>query len=377
MSAASQTQQSNGVSPPRLVGLDYLRFLAAMAAVSFHYLYRGQINGTYLSMNFEPVSDHVRFAHFGVQLFFVISGFVIVWSAENKDWLGFARGRFVRLWPAYVFGMTLTALITVWYGREPFSTSLVQWLANLSFVAPAFGLDFMDGVYWTIVMELIFYFWIALLLMSGNFRKLLPGFCVAWMVLIVVNEFWFDSGVLRTVALTRYGAWFLSGIITYLIVSRGYALLHVLLLAVAVELTMAASILEQFELARDYGVQAQPISAAMANGVCLISFGVTIVFGRKFKDGWLPAALGGMTYPLYLIHQHIGYMFLSRLSESMNKWLAVALTMMLVLAMSWFIWRFWERAVAGHLNRLLKPMESKIGQIVNRIGIRKSAAVGS
>jgi peptidoglycan/LPS O-acetylase OafA/YrhL len=51
-----------------------------------------------------------------VPAFFVISGFVIAYSAEGRTATGFAIARFSRIYPTFVFCMTLTCLAIAFLG---------------------------------------------------------------------------------------------------------------------------------------------------------------------------------------------------------------------------------------------------------------------
>src|SRR4029077_11654108 len=99
----------------------------------------------------------LKYGYFGVQLFFVISGFVIAYSARDRSFIDFTIARVARIYPGFVVCMTATFLITVVLGAPRFHATINQWLANLAIVAPAFKQAFMDGAYWSIVYEIIFY----------------------------------------------------------------------------------------------------------------------------------------------------------------------------------------------------------------------------
>ena len=82
----------------RLTNLDGLRGLAALAVLLYHY--------TSIFPRFwpeaEPTGFLVDFGGFGVHLFFIISGFVILMTLEKR---GASRDfiiyRFIRLYPRY------------------------------------------------------------------------------------------------------------------------------------------------------------------------------------------------------------------------------------------------------------------------------------
>lgn len=94
---------------------------------------------------------------FGVVLFFLISGFVIPFSLYNGAGLKrFFISRFFRLYPVFWVAVLLNVWIGPFIGREDFT--FIQIFANLTMVPRVWGQDMIDGVYWTLFVELIFYF---------------------------------------------------------------------------------------------------------------------------------------------------------------------------------------------------------------------------
>ena len=89
--------RSGGSADQRNGLLDLLRFAAAMTVTVYHFLYRGAQDGGYLDFSFGAAGVSVSLGYLGVNLFFMISGFVIIWSATGRDWYGFSVGRLARL----------------------------------------------------------------------------------------------------------------------------------------------------------------------------------------------------------------------------------------------------------------------------------------
>ncbi|PKH03413.1 hypothetical protein CXF72_06280 [Psychromonas sp. MB-3u-54] len=83
----------------RLYILDFLRFFAALCVVFYHYIYWSV--EPELVIYFSPMSQIFQYGNLGVQLFFMISGFVICWSAVGKTRIEFISSRFARLYPTY------------------------------------------------------------------------------------------------------------------------------------------------------------------------------------------------------------------------------------------------------------------------------------
>ena len=102
---------------PRIRVLDGLRLFAALMVVSYHY--------------FGFVSMPTAYGWLGVELFFLISGFVICMSSMGHTVGQFATSRIVRLFPAYWFGVLLTsAVLLIWEVRQ--APSLGEIAVNLT-----------------------------------------------------------------------------------------------------------------------------------------------------------------------------------------------------------------------------------------------------
>jgi peptidoglycan/LPS O-acetylase OafA/YrhL len=72
-----------------------------------------------------------KYGFLGVPAFFVISGFVIAYSAERRTAVGFVIARFSRLYSTFDFCMTLTFLAILMWGPPHFKATPAQWFANL------------------------------------------------------------------------------------------------------------------------------------------------------------------------------------------------------------------------------------------------------
>lgn len=96
----------------------------------------------------------------GVLLFFIVSGFVIPASfsqgAGRLEGLRmFAIRRFFRLYPAYWLSIAGALVTTWWAWRRPIDVELVA--ANITMLQRIFGQRHIQGLYWTLEVELIFY----------------------------------------------------------------------------------------------------------------------------------------------------------------------------------------------------------------------------
>ncbi len=139
----------------RLTELDALRGFAALAVVIFHY--SGEKNGFNLGC-------------MGVDLFFIISGFVILMTLErcNKP-MDFVVGRFSRLYPPYwatIFFIVALMLVMPFISSELYhwQNDLIDYkgrpenfpikvLVNLSMFQYYFTIRNLDGPFWTLNIE--------------------------------------------------------------------------------------------------------------------------------------------------------------------------------------------------------------------------------
>ena len=143
--------------------IDLLRFLAALSVLIFHYTYRGTIMGLVGGAAFPLVANVTKYGYLGVNLFFLISGFVILVSADGKSPRQFATSRIVRLYPTYWCCLTITFLAILLFGRGLFIVGAGQYLANLTMLQSFAGVESIDGVYWSLAVEMKFYLLVFLL----------------------------------------------------------------------------------------------------------------------------------------------------------------------------------------------------------------------
>jgi peptidoglycan/LPS O-acetylase OafA/YrhL len=104
---------------PYYSGVDAIRFVAALLVMVYHLgFWSWAGNGTTARIfngaaRFESATSFTWFGWVGVEIFFVISGFVIANSANEASAAAFLRGRILRLYPAAWICATSTAVFMV------------------------------------------------------------------------------------------------------------------------------------------------------------------------------------------------------------------------------------------------------------------------
>ncbi|PWW04097.1 peptidoglycan/LPS O-acetylase OafA/YrhL [Hoeflea marina] len=340
----------------RMAALDLLRFAAALGVVGFHYLFRGAAEAGLLDRSYGQAGEFARFGYLGVNLFFMISGFVIIWSASGRDWYSFAIGRVTRLYPAHLVAMTLTAVLLALWATPPLSASGDQWLANLTMLAPVFGQPFMGGAYWSIVVEIIFYGWVAVGLVTGLLPRRTDVFVAGWITVLLVNTLLIDSHALAVLFITPYAACFCLGIMAWRVTADGVSPFRTLLILAALGSTFLTAERQRLDMIHDYGETIPILAAVLANAVVTAVFLATVFSARRLRPaGWM-LSLGGISYPLYLIHQNAGYVIINAAAPVIGRWPAALLAGLVALGVAWFIWRWCEPPGQRLVRALLTPL---------------------
>ncbi len=340
-----------GTGPPaRLAELDALRGIAVLAVVFFHFTTRFAEKYGHPS----PPLIHVPLGHYGVQLFFVISGMVIFLTLERtRSAADFVVARVGRLYPAYWVALSLTFAAITLVGLPGAEASTSQYAWNLSMAQRFIDVHDVDGAYWSLQVELAFYL-LMLGLLALRALPLIEPILIVWLLILSVDA---ATGMVARVAmgsravadfvgLYGYADLFVLGIVFHLRRTRGIS--PALLLALVGALAFHAS-------------QSTWESTA-------IVFVIAAVFEAAIRGrlGWLAVRpllfFGGISYPLYLIHQNLGFVALRRLyGVGVPANLAILTVLLLVVALATLLHHGVEgpgQTLAGRLRRFLRGAES-------------------
>jgi peptidoglycan/LPS O-acetylase OafA/YrhL len=351
----------------RVEALDLLRLIAALSVVVFHYAFRGAAADGYTMVHVPEWAAVARYGYLGVDLFFIISGFVIAWSAAGRTAVSFGIARAARIYPGFLVCMSLTFLFCMSLGGPRFAVTEQQWLANLFIVAPALRQPFMDGVYWSIVYELVFYGWVAVLLGCGIFWRKFDLIVVVWLVLSLGNEHLLHSGALERIFLTSKSGFFAVGMMLYALRSGRGGIGVLLLLLGSLVAAVDQAVLDANWLRQHYQQTWSDLTIALATVACAGAVALATWIKRVPLPAGVTLALGGLTYPLYLLHQHIGYVALNALNGAASPAVLVFGTAATMVGISWLVWRFIERpgvrVFKGALTALAVPVQEGVEQV--------------
>ncbi|WP_404474874.1 acyltransferase family protein [Microbacterium aerolatum] len=323
--------------------LDVCRFVAAFAVLVFHWLYKGTETGMMDTVSYSPLAGVAAYGYLGVYFFFMISGFVIANSALDRPASVFAVGRLVRLYPSFWVAVILTSITVLLIGGSIFTVTIPQFLANLTMIPSLFDQPLVDRSYWTLFCEILFYGMVFVFLLVG-LGKRLEVFYPAWALLMLVLTLVVPSIAALPLLGTLY-AYFAAGAIIRTIHRRGWHWWQAVGLAASFYVAITSTLAEVNlinETATGPYVQSVPVTAAV---VCFFFAVMLIQIIPKVAAWKIPKSylLGALTYPLYLLHAHIGYMIFNRFANDENKWIVYPIALVFILGLSYALYKLVEQ----------------------------------
>lgn len=350
--------KTNFVNNDRIYTLDLFRFIAAISVVLYHYLFRGWTADNLSDLSFVKVGSIFKYGYLGVDFFFMISGFVIAFSIKNKSISKFIISRFTRLYPVYWLSVTLTFIVVVLFGGPRFIANFFQYILNLTMFQNYMDVISIDGVYWTLFVEMKFYiFVIGSYLIFNKIKKItLDHLIIVWTffsVLYLFFENFILFKILNVFLIFNYASLFIAGIIFCQVYRKGLSLKYCSLLSITFLLSLYHSIHKGELLVLHYNNSFSPL---LIGGTILVFYLILLMVStNRFKTINFPffTNLGMLTYPLYLIHQNIGYILMNNLSGYLNKYVLIFFVIVIMIFISWVISKFYEPLVSSYLRKQL------------------------
>lgn len=405
--------------------LDPLRFGAALGVAIFHLMFWswawpsiGAAPGfeRYVAAEvlFPSAARFTWFGWVGVEIFFVISGFVIANSAGNASQdnasgdkasgdkasgdaasgetasaTGFLVSRALRLYPAVWVCATATLLVLLLFAGETASDFILPYVSAMLLIPKGLGGQWIDSVYWTLAAEMAFYGLVFCVLLTKKItlRHLAWGLTIYSgafnaFALLVVSQVNPSDTLYLVVLMFRvpcaawllcHGCFFALGIWLFISAHRKWTVLERFAVAVTclsgmAEIYCFSSFLRTNIPAIADQSPAVPIAvwAAAVSIIALVASrnraraGIASLHAtdRPRMPGYPRAlscfrTLGLITYPLYLTHNVIGAAMVRVLVEAgLDASLSVAASLGMLILLCWFICARIEPAIRRRLADL-------------------------
>lgn len=346
----------------RVNEIDLLRFLAALSVVFYHYGFRGHAGG-FSVMSYPLFAPVAKYGYLGVELFFMISGFVVLMTAAASARLrDFCISRIVRLYPAFWACCTITYAATVAFAA-PQGFTFDQYLFNMTMLSGFFRIPPIDGAYWSLLVEIRFYALVAAVLAIGRIyqaQRWLVLWLLACIALEIVALFPINSipelalHYLRSFLITNYASYFIAGATCFLIWEKGASMNRLAMLLASWALAMFQSAALLRKVIEDN--HAMTLDSSIVISI-LTAFFVVMLFVALRRTGSIAACrwplAGAVSYPLYLLHQTIGYLVFNRLYPALNVHVLFWGTIIVVLGAAYAVHAVVERRLAYRMKTVL------------------------
>lgn len=351
----------------RLEGLQYLRGLAALLVVLFHCAmcfgpagYAGTVRG------WEGV---FLFGHAGVELFFVLSGFIICWVHFEDPPDGFGRylgKRLLRIYPPVLIVVAAFGAVRL-AGHMP--QRPIDWFVSLTLI-PAADAYFPPAL-WTLTHEMLFYLVFGLAFVS---KRLFLAATALWglagaAVYFALGGLW--DGAAQNALISPYNALFIMGVGAYFAARSTRFGPRLRWIAAGLGLTILA-VSAGLDLSL-YGEKAalSPMAFRFDQRLLTLIFGLGAMFliaglatRRLVVPGLVGAALaflGDASYSIYLWHelaQRVLVRVLDRIGWLAPDHRAMAIILLFVagVALGCAAWAFLDRPAMRFLRSRWRPM---------------------
>jgi len=307
----------------RITQIDGLRGIASLLVMGFHFTTRYQdlYGHTTLILG-------LRFGYLGVQLFFAISGFVILLTLRNvKAPMDFVVSRFSRLYPAYWTALAFTVLLLTLAPLPGHELTTKQIAVNLTMFQGLLGITNVSDAYWSLEYELIFYVLMLLLWTLGALRRpLLP--LAAWLGISILSKLVSTPWFITHLALLSWIPWFGLGVTAFVATGKheDYKWWPLIAALSVVSIALSESVIHTV-----WSVGVLTLMLLAGSG------------SLKFLSSRVLLFAGSVSYPLYLIHEYLGYEIIQTAEAAgIHSAIAVALAMIICIGFAYAIHVFSE-----------------------------------
>ncbi|MER5882256.1 acyltransferase [Streptomyces sp. NPDC001941] len=361
--AAEAPAEAKKPAAPRLYALDALRVLAAVSVMVFHFA--GVDAATKANWGVNPkelfpwLFPAAQYGSYGVQLFFLISGFVICLSAWGRSPGQFVRARFLRLFPAYWFSVVVAVL--VWRGLPDgarTAPTVTDSLSNLTMFQVPLGAAHLVGAYWTLWVELTFYLVFLLVVWKGLDYTRVSVFCWVWLLASVLAHQDHKLPLVSIFAQPLNTALFVGGIAMYLMYRFGPDLKLWGLLG-ASWLAMQHDLMASVKSLQGRGLDRDPV---VVLGLVTVFYLLVLAVALRKLDWvnwkWLATA-GALVYPLYLLHEELGWAMIRTVYGHLGAWPTLGITCASLVLLAWLTHKLVETPSQRWLRRKLDEESRK------------------
>ncbi len=343
----------------RNVYLDYIRAISALLVILYHYTYR--YDKLFGHLHSYPIS--IQYGGRAVAVFFLLTGYFAIKYLKERTSVQYVIDRFFRIYPVYWVAVIITYILCLFFLPER-SVSMKDLFLNLTMVPDLLGAEFVDGAYWTLQHQLIFYC-IVCLICKMRLHKQTGKLAICWIalysIIIVLPSSTISTMIGKACSVfllcNQYGTAFIIGILIAnieksiivkekkQIIAFGFALIWCVCLCY---------------LGSDKAFAVYLTVSTILVSISLILTNRRIVPAQRIQKAFIPIeTIAAISYPLYLLHQNIGYIIIARIERwGLTSELNLFIPLGGVLLLAWILHRFIEIPVS-HIGKRVMYKSTK------------------
>ncbi len=381
MSSPNETipvTEPGNVLPPYLYGMDLFRFFTACLIALTHFAWYGPRAG--IIPDLLQLGAGWEYIQYSLQVFFMISGFLIFYAGKGRTAIQYGIARVVRLWPSLLICASITYTIAL---LDPEIPRSFQWWINAVTIVPLmFGGLGPDWSYWTMTVELQCYGLVFLLLIFFDLEKRLLSVISIWLGLSLALELAGHHNTIPLISLGGFSGCFIIGALLYAVWSGRKERLILLALAPFAWALASLQIYDQQVLAAaSRNVENHPWLPWVITPICTALFAACTWctdYLPKFLRGATVRFLGAVAYPYYLVHQFLGYAVIHATADI--EWLSpiavLAGTQLFTLAVASLIVAYWEPGLKPYVKATMKWLVARVTSLGDMFFARQKQAGG-
>ncbi|MDO4916750.1 MAG: acyltransferase [Rothia sp. (in: high G+C Gram-positive bacteria)] len=336
----------DSVNSQRFIELDSLRGIAAILVIFFHYT--STVRLILPDLNFGKFD--FRWGDLGVSLFFLISGYVILMSAMGKTTIKrFSLNRLLRLYPTYCVCLLITVILIYGTGFSRLYRPLWEIIINFSMIQSFVGVRDFDGVYWSLSREMVFYILLAATLIITR-NKIPPKLAIYASTLWSFTGFCLINifGSLQTnignliiaASVSQFAPLFAVGMLQYLRRTTVYVS------ATWIAVNVFFATYNEYVM---HGIEKSILLLIVILLFCVICYRKdTSILRNKMLLGF-----GSISYPLYLLHQNIGYMIIAYSYQLLGSFGSRIFAIGVVIFLAILVHELVEKRLTSYIKKII------------------------
>jgi peptidoglycan/LPS O-acetylase OafA/YrhL len=337
----------------RIDYIDLLRVIAITAVICFHFLFSAISRGRTPNLTASPFFELARYGYLGVELFFMITGFVIVQSVRDLTFRKFLSKRFLRLYPLYWISLICIFAIStfgIWGRPGPLAETFYY---NLTMFPNAFEEPWLDPAHWFMARQLQFYVAIAIVLLLRSGKHLVNIFI-----------FWSLIGLIWDIfKIEQFNIWYFNGFFALIAGGAIIAAIRELGFTRFRVLGLIASYLwavkSRMDLEHWLNVNRGPGHSALTIGLIVTAIYLLMMLTwSSTLSNWKIAGVtfaGTMSYPVYLIHDRLGGLAIARFGTDGNKYFVYLVVISCAVLLAYLVWRTETRIMSLFVRQRTSP----------------------